>query len=56
MIQKMFCPYCGLPLSEGCECAIAVAEFEAELLEELEDRQLRDAWQQDLIDLRRREQ
>ena len=55
MFEKLFCPYCGLPLSEGCECAREVAEYEAELLEELEDRQLATAWQQDLIDLRRRE-
>lgn len=55
MIEKRFCPYCGLPLSEGCECAIEVAQYEAELLEELEERQLASAWQQDLIDMHRYE-
>lgn len=55
MLKKMFCPYCGLPLSEGCDCEREVAEYEAELLEELEDRSLATAWQQDLIDLYRYE-
>lgn len=55
--QKLFCPYCGQPLSEGCRCAIEAAEYEAELIEELENRpETTDGWrQQDLIDLRRRE-
>lgn len=55
MIEKRFCPYCGLPLSEGCDCEIEVARYQEELIEELEERQLAFAWQQDLIDLRRRE-
>lgn len=55
MIEKRFCPYCGLPLSEGCECAIEVAQYEAELLDALEERQLQNAWQQDIIDMYRRE-
>lgn len=56
MFEKMFCPYCGLPLSEGCDCEREVAEHgSAELLEDLEDRQLATAWQQDMIDLYRYE-
>ena len=55
MIEKRFCPYCGSPLSEGCGCEIEVAQYEEELIEELEERQLAYAWQQDLIDLRRME-
>ena len=55
MIEKRFCPYCGLPLSEVCDCEIEVAQYEEELIEALEERQLAYAWQQDLIDLRRRE-
>lgn len=55
MIEKRFCPYCGLPLSEGCDCEIEVAQYEKELIESLEERQLAFAWRQDLIDLRRRE-
>lgn len=55
MIEKRFCPYCGLPLSEGCECAIEVAQYESELLDALEERQLQNAWQQDIIDTYLRE-
>lgn len=51
--EKRFCPYCGAPLFEGCTCEREAAEYEAELIEELEERQLRSAWQQDLIDLYR---
>lgn len=53
VFEKRFCPYCGTPLSEGCTCEQEVAEYEAELIEELEDRQLHTEWQQDLIDLYR---
>ena len=54
-MEKLFCPYCGELLSEGCECERAAAEEQAALLEELEDRSLMYAWQQDVIDLYRRE-
>ena len=53
MFEKRFCLYCGAPLSEGCDCARELAEYEAERTEELEERQLAYAWQQDLIDLYR---
>lgn len=53
MFEKKFCPYCGAPLSEGCDCARELAEAEQEFIEELEERQLAYAWQQDLIDLHR---
>lgn len=55
LFEKMFCPYCGLPLSEGCDCEREVAEYEARLIEDLEDRQLMNAWQQDVIDMYRYE-
>ena len=55
MFEKRFCPYCGLPLSEGCEREIEIAQYEAVRMEELEERQLVNAWQQDLIDMYRRE-
>ena len=51
MITK-YCQYCGAPLDEGCECLRELAEYEADLLEELENRpetQLGYS-QQDLID------
>lgn len=53
MFEFRFCPYCGSPLSDGCHCMQEAAEYEAELVEELEERQLRTAYQQDLIDLYR---
>ncbi len=52
---KCFCPYCGQPLSDGCDCARYAAEEEAAMPEELEERSLVNARQQDLIDLYRRE-
>lgn len=55
MPEKCFCPYCGLPLSENCDCEFQVALYKEELLEALEDRQLENAWQQDVIDLYRYE-
>lgn len=52
-VLKRFCPYCGALLTDGCECARELAEYEEELIAELEERQLATAWQQDLIDLHR---
>ena len=54
-MEKMFCPYCGQPLSDGCECERLDADEAKEVLAELEERSMRNAWQQDLIDLYRRE-
>lgn len=57
-----FCPYCGAPLSDECDCEVETseyereaAEYEADLFEKLEERSLAYAWQQDLIDLHRLE-
>lgn len=55
MFEQRFCPYCGTALSDGCNCAQAIEEYKNEFIEELEDRQYRTAWQQDLIDLHRYE-
>lgn len=55
MLKKRFCPYCGAPLSDGCDCERELAEREADLIDELEERQLATVWQQDSIDLHRRE-
>ena len=55
-MKKRYCPYCGQLLDERCGCEREVAEAEAELIEELEERQLHTAWQQDLIDMHRYEQ
>lgn len=54
-MEKLFCPYCGLPLSEGCECGRLAAEEAEEVFAELEERSMMNAWQQDLIDLYRYE-
>lgn len=54
-MEKRFCLYCGLPLSEGCECELLAAEEAEEVFAELEERSMRNAWQQDLIDLYHRE-
>lgn len=55
MFEKRFCPYCGAPLADGCNYERELAEYEADLIEDLEERQLTTAWQQDLIDLYRYE-
>ena len=52
---KQFCPYCGRPLSEECECEQFAADEEEEMFKELEWRSMENAWQQDIIDLYRRE-
>ena len=57
-MKPKFCQYCGKPLDEGCECLRDLAEYEAELIEELENRPETQLGyrQQDLIDMYRREQ
>lgn len=57
-MKPKYCEYCGQLLSEGCECHREVAEYEANLVDELENRpETQYGWyQQDLIDMRRREQ
>lgn len=46
-MEKLYCPYCGAPLSDGCDCerraleeARDDAEYEAERLEKLEELEL----------------
>lgn len=57
-MKKLYCTYCGYLLSDGCECARELAEMEADFIEEYENRpDVQYGWhQQDMIDLRRREQ
>lgn len=52
---KQYCPYCGEPITLGCECERVAAEEQQALFEELEERSLENAWQQDVIDMYRRE-
>ena len=61
-MEKLYCSYCGELLEDGCDCERIAAE-EAELrreqfIEDYENRpETQAGWaQQDLIDLRRREQ
>jgi hypothetical protein len=51
-MEPKYCQYCGAPLDEGCKCLIYLAEYEAELLEELENSPEAQLGyiQQDLID------
>ena len=51
-MKPKYCQYCGAPLDEGCECLLELAEYEADLLEELENRPETQLGyrQQDLID------
>lgn len=52
-MRPKFCEYCGTSLDEGCNCARELAEYQAEFLEELENRPETQLgyMQQDLIDL-----
>ena len=56
-MKKMFCEYCGKPLSEGCECERIIAEENERFIEDyMNDPEVHYGWhQQDMIDLRRRE-
>lgn len=37
-MKKLYCPYCGELLEDGCDCAREAAEAEAEFIEEYETR------------------
>lgn len=56
-MTKRFCPYCGLPVSMGCECEAIAAEEHERFIEEYESRpDVQAGWAfQDLLDLRRSE-
>ena len=57
-MKPLFCPYCGKPLTEHCDCARETAEAHDRFIEKYEnDPLVQYGWhQQDMIDLRRREQ
>ncbi len=54
---KRFCPYCGEPLENGCECErVATEEYEAFIENYYNSPEIQDGWhQQDIIDMYRRE-
>ena len=56
-MTKQFCPYCGKPLSENCDCERYAEEEHEAFIEEYESRpDVCYGWyQQDLIDMRYRE-
>jgi hypothetical protein len=57
-MKKKFCEYCGTPVEEGCDCLRELAEEREQFIEDYENSpETQYGWaQQDLIDLRRREQ
>ena len=56
-MKKMFCPYCGEPLENDCDCErIAAEEAERKRQEYENDPIVQYGWyQQDIIDMYRRE-
>ena len=38
-MRKIFCPYCGEPLTNNCDCEFEVAMEEERMIEEIEERQ-----------------
>lgn len=56
-MKKAYCPYCGEPLENGCDCEQMTAEAEAQWMDEYESRlDVNYGWyQQDIIDMYRRE-
>jgi len=57
-MKQQFCSYCGEPLENHCDCERQLAEAEQEFIEDYENSpEVQYGWhQQDLIDMRRREQ
>lgn len=56
-MKKLYCPYCGELISSGCDCERIIAEEYQQIIEDYEnDPEVQYGWyQQDLIDMRRRE-
>lgn len=56
-MRKIYCPYCGKPLSEYCNCEEEIESERMELIEELEERQEKSGFYtfQDLIAMYRSE-
>lgn len=57
-MKPIYCQYCGLPLTERCDCERIIAEDYENFLEDYENNpEVQYGWyQQDIIDMRRREQ
>ena len=56
-MKKRFCPYCGEPLENECECErYAAEEAEQKMQDYYDDPVVQYGWyQQDIIDMYRRE-
>lgn len=56
-MKPQYCRFCGLPLTENCDCERIAAEEEEQFLEDYyNDPEVQAGWhQQDIIDMRRRE-
>lgn len=56
-MKKLYCPYCGAPLSECCNCEEEIENERIEFIEELEERQEKSGFYafQDLIEMYRNE-
>ena len=56
-MKKAYCPYCGQPLSDGCDCEQIEAEAQQQMIDDYEnDPAVQYGWhQQDMIDMHRRE-
>ena len=57
-MKPKYCQYCGLPLTEHCDCERIIEENHQRFLEDYESNpEVQYGWhQQDIIDMRRREQ
>lgn len=57
-MKKQYCPYCGFPLTENCDCERMVSEEYEQFLENYEnDPEVQAGWRnEDLIWMSRREQ
>lgn len=56
-MKKLYCPYCGAPLSDYCKCEQEVDLERAEFIEELEEEQEKSGFYafQDMLEMYRNE-
>ena len=56
-MKPQYCRFCGLPLTENCDCERIAAEEEEQFLEDYyNDPEVQAGWRnQDLYEMRRRE-